>query len=310
MRFSLHARLAVLLVITSCVAPVDTEQAAGPLSLSIVSGNNQSGPPGTELPAPLVVLVDDSRGHAVRDQIVNFVVVAGGGSVFAGAAITGGDGIVQERWTLGTSGPQRVEARAIDNMTGAKLTFAVFTATLTDVQPPVVSNVTTSPANPVTGSPFDLTAVVSDSFTGGSNIAGATYTVDSGPPVAMSAQDGAFNQQNELVVAHVPAFASAGAHLICVTGRDAAGNVSSPSCISVAVALDAIFVSPAGFDTAQGTRDSPLQTIGAALALAGSSGKTRVNVAAGTYAENVELRSGISLYGGYDPATWTRDPAT
>jgi len=93
----------------------------GPLTLSVVSGDNQSGPPGTELPNPLVALVDDSRGHAVRGQIVNFVVVSGGGSVFAGAAITGADGIVQERWTLGASGPQRVEARAIDGATGAKL---------------------------------------------------------------------------------------------------------------------------------------------------------------------------------------------
>src|SRR5439155_574668 len=137
-------------------------------------------------------LVEDSRGHAVKGQIVNFVVVSGGGSVFAGAAISGGDGIVQERWTLGLSGPQQVEARAVDNGTGAKLTFAIFTATLTDVQPPVVSNVATSPANPTAGTPFDITATVSDATTGGSNIAAASYTVDSGPPVAMFAQDGAF----------------------------------------------------------------------------------------------------------------------
>src|SRR5213083_611100 len=194
MRLSTFARITGLLVLASCVTPVDTDQAVGPLSLSVVSGNNQSGPPGTELPNPLVALVEDSRGHAVRGQIVNFVVVSGGGSVFAGAAISGGDGIVQERWTLGAAGPQRVEARAIDNATGAKITFATFTATLTDVQAPVVSEVAASPANPVSGSPFDLTAVVNDAATGGSNIAGATYAVDGGPPVAMVAQDGAFNQ--------------------------------------------------------------------------------------------------------------------
>src|SRR5882724_1536572 len=312
MRLSSLARIAGLLVLASCVSPVDTDQAMGPLTLSVVSGDNQSGPPGTELPNPLVALVEDSRAHAVKGQIVNFVVVSGGGSVFAGAAITGPDGIVQERWTLGASGPQRVEARAIDNVTGAKITFAIFTATLTDVAPPVVTDVATSPADPVSGSPFDLTAVVNDASTGGSNIASASYAIDGGPPVAMVAQDGAFNQQNEAVLAHVPAFASAGTHSICVTGRDAAGNVSGPSCISVSViALDvAIYVSPAGDDAANGTRAAPLKTIGAALALAAVSDKPRVNVAAGTYAENVELRSGISLYGGYDPATWTRDPAT
>jgi len=153
MRLCSLALFAALLVLASCVAPVDTNQAAGPLSLSVVSGNNQTGPPGTELPAPIVALVEDSRGHAVKGQIVNFVVVSGGGSVFAGAAITSADGIVQERWTLGFSGPQQVEARAVDNATGAKITFATFTATLTDVQPPVVSDVATSPANPTAGTP-------------------------------------------------------------------------------------------------------------------------------------------------------------
>src|SRR6266571_2631329 len=310
MRLSSLARLAGLLVLASCIAPVDTDQAVGPLSLSVVSGNEQRGPPGTELPNPIVAMVEDSRGHPVKGQIINFVVVSGGGSVFAGAAITGADGIAQERWTLGPSGPQQVEARAVDNGTGAKLTFATFTATLTDVAPPVVTGVATSPANPIAGSPFDLTAVVNDAATGGSNIAGATYTVDGSPPVAMVAQDGAFNQPTEAVLAHVPPFATDGSHNFCVTGSDAAGNVSSPSCITVVVALDAIYVSPAGDDAANGTRAAPLKTIGAALALAASSGKNRVNVAEGIYPENVQLRSGISLYGGYDPTTWTRTPAT
>src|SRR5206468_9629132 len=217
--------------------------------------------------------------------------------------------IVQERWTLGAAGPQRVEARAIDNATGAKLTFAIFDATLTDVQAPVVSEVAASPANPVSGSPFDLTAVVNDAATGGSNIAGATYAVDGGSPVAMVAQDGAFDAPSEAVRATVPPFAAGGSHTFCVTGRDAAGNVSSPSCITVVVAEDAIYVSPAGDDAATGTRAAPLKTIGAALALADVSAKTRVNVAQGTYPENVQLRSGISLFGGYDAATWTRAPA-
>src|SRR5882762_1738038 len=310
MRLSSLARLAGLLVLASCIAPVDTDQAVGPLTLSVVSGDNQSGPPGTELPNPIVALVEDSRGHAVKGQIVNFRVVSGDGSVFAGAAITGADGIVQERWTLGLSGPQKVEARAVDNQTGAKLTFAIFTATLTDVAPPVVTDVATSPADPVSGSPFDLTAVVNDAATGGSNITGATYAIDGGAPAAMLAQDGAFNQPTEAVRAHVPAFASGGSHNVCVTGRDAAGNVSSPCCIRVVVAENAVYVSPTGDDAANGTRAAPLKTIGAALALAGTSGKNRVNVAQGTYAENVQLRAGISLYGGYDPATWTRAPAT
>jgi hypothetical protein len=310
-RSSTIARISGLLLLASCLSPSDIrDPAAGPLSLRVISGDNQTAPPGTELPNPLVARVEDARGHPVSGQVVNFRVVSGGGSVFAGVAISGRDGIVQERWTLGPAGPQQLEARAIDNETGAKLTFAIFTATLTDAQPPVVSNVAASPPNPTTGTPFDLTAVVSDTFTGGSNIVAASYAVDSGPPVAMVAQDGAFNQQNEAVGANVPAFANAGEHLFCVTGRDAAGNVGGPSCIVVTVTEAVVFVSAAGSDSDDGTRDAPLRTITAGLALAASSGKTRVNVAQGTYPEIVQLRSGISLYGGYDPATWDRAPAT
>src|SRR5712691_4013922 len=162
MRLSSLARIAGLLVLASCTAPVGTDQPVGTLSLSVVSGDNQTAPPGTELPNPIVARVEDSRGHPVKGQIVYFVVVSGGGSVFAGAAISGGDGIVQERWTVGFSGSQQVEARAVDNQTGEKITFATFTATLTDVEPPVVSDVAASPPSPTVGTPFHLTAVVSD----------------------------------------------------------------------------------------------------------------------------------------------------
>src|SRR6266513_4938886 len=193
MRLSSFARISGLLVLASCIAPSDVVDPAHELSLSVIGGDNQSGPPGAELPAPLVARVEDSRGHTVAGQVVNFRVVSGGGSVFAGVSISGRDGIVQERWTLGFSGVQQVEARAVDPATGAKLTFAVFNATVLDQQPPVVFDVHTFPASPQPNTPFQLNAFVSDSATGGSVIAGATYAVDSGPPVAMLPSDSAFD---------------------------------------------------------------------------------------------------------------------
>src|SRR5438477_10404220 len=105
MRLSLLARIAGLLLLASCLAPVGTDRATGPLSLSVVSGDGKSGPPGTELSAPLVVLVADSRGHAIPGQVVTFRVVSGGGSVFGGVAIPGRDGLAEERSRLGHSGP-------------------------------------------------------------------------------------------------------------------------------------------------------------------------------------------------------------
>ncbi len=101
--------------------------------LAIVSGNTQSGPANVELPAPLVASVTDSRGRAVSGAIVNFRVTAGGGSVFAGASISDKSGLVRDWWTLGASGAQAVEARAVDPTTGEKLVYATFSAT---VSPP------------------------------------------------------------------------------------------------------------------------------------------------------------------------------
>jgi hypothetical protein len=108
----------------------DSSGAATKPQLLIVSGDAQSALAGAQLPAPVVVKAFDSKGHILRGQIVNFRVTGGGGSVFAGAAVTNPDGIARERWTLGTTpGPQTLEVRAVDTETGEALTFATFTAT-------------------------------------------------------------------------------------------------------------------------------------------------------------------------------------
>jgi hypothetical protein len=101
-----------------------------PAQVLVVSGDLQIGTVGQELPQPLVVRVVDEAGRPVRGQIVSFVVTAGNGTVFAGAAQTNRDGIAQERWTLGTvaGDTQRVEARAVDTETGAPIIFATFRA--------------------------------------------------------------------------------------------------------------------------------------------------------------------------------------
>jgi N-acetylneuraminic acid mutarotase len=121
--------LAGAVSLASCEHSVTPPPSEG-LSLSVVSGNQQSGSPGQELPKPLVVKVTKPNGRPVNNQVLNFRVVSGGGSVFAGTALTDSRGIAQERWTLGSDGPQKVEVRAVDNRTGAPLVFATFTATV------------------------------------------------------------------------------------------------------------------------------------------------------------------------------------
>src|SRR5213596_2374206 len=155
-------------------------QPSAPVSVQVVSGDLQSGPPGKELPNPLVVKVVDANGLPQSGQLVNFRVTSGGGSVFAGAALTSVSGIAQERWTLGTNpaDSQRVEARAVDNVTGQALTFAVFKATITAS----VASVTVAPASASVGvsGTVQLAATMKDAA--GNVLTGRVVTWTSGTP--------------------------------------------------------------------------------------------------------------------------------
>lgn len=68
------------------------------------------------------------------------------------------------------------------------------------------------------------------------------------------------------------------------------------------------WVRPTGNDGDPGTRAQPKATIQAAVDAANADGNGGdVYVAGGVYTGSVELRSRVSIYGGFDPATWVRD---
>jgi uncharacterized protein YjdB len=157
--------LVVSILLGACAdaSPTATDLGATRPTLDIVSGNGQSAPAGTELPAPLVVRVITSSGAPVPGQILNFRVIAGGGSVYAGVGVTDGNGRAQEHWTLGsTSGtPQRVEVRAVDSSTGEPVVFGTFTA----IAEGGVGTVTVSPGSRTieVGDSIDFSATLRDS---------------------------------------------------------------------------------------------------------------------------------------------------
>ncbi|MDQ3138059.1 MAG: Ig-like domain-containing protein [Gemmatimonadota bacterium] len=71
--------------------------------VSIVSGNDQSGAPGSTLPAPLVARVTDADGNPVNAAAVTWVVTAGGGSLNPVTSTTDLDGRASSTWTLGSA---------------------------------------------------------------------------------------------------------------------------------------------------------------------------------------------------------------
>src|SRR5438477_693139 len=122
--------LGLLFLALGCGPDATAPSGLGSISLSVVSGNLQSGVVGTELPQPLVIKATDSKGVVQGGLTVNFRVTGGGGSMYAGTAATDSKGIAEDYWTLGTSTAQtqRVEVRAVLS-SGQKQVYGVFTAT-------------------------------------------------------------------------------------------------------------------------------------------------------------------------------------
>ncbi len=73
----------------------------------------------------------------------------------------------------------------------------------------------------------------------------------------------------------------------------------SPACVSDGVG---IFVSPTGSDGATGGKSTPVKSIAKGVELAAARGLPRVYVCEGTYADNAEVKTGLSVFGGFSCA--------
>ncbi|MBA2457756.1 MAG: Ig-like domain-containing protein [Gemmatimonadales bacterium] len=95
----------------SPVVFLHTATAGSPAGVSIVSGNDQSGVPGSTLAQPLVVQVADQDGNPVRGAPVTWIVTGGGGQLDPPTSATDDAGRASTNWTLGpTPGPNAAEA--------------------------------------------------------------------------------------------------------------------------------------------------------------------------------------------------------
>jgi adhesin/invasin len=79
-----------------------TASAGAARGLIIVSGNGQTAPAGSALPAPVVVRLLDGSGNPINGGAVSWVIQQGGGSVAPGSGSTGPDGTTSAAWTLGS----------------------------------------------------------------------------------------------------------------------------------------------------------------------------------------------------------------
>ena len=116
-------------LVAACAEQITTPSDSPAISLVILSGNLQTGTVGLELAQPLLVQATDSKGKALPNVVVTFRVTKGGGTIYAGSAITDAKGNAADYWTLGTSTAQaqEVEVRAV-LPTGEKQVYGVYTA--------------------------------------------------------------------------------------------------------------------------------------------------------------------------------------
>jgi alpha-tubulin suppressor-like RCC1 family protein len=92
-----------------------------PAALEIMSGNQQTGPVGQLLAAPLVLRVKDALGNGVPGVRVDFSTPAGG--AFAGTGVSDATGAITARWALGQkSGTQAARAAVAGSAVVADLT--------------------------------------------------------------------------------------------------------------------------------------------------------------------------------------------
>jgi hypothetical protein len=107
--------IVLLVAATACRDVADPTQPAGFLVLE--GANNGEARVGSEVRVAFRAVSEG--GAPARGVAVSFVVVEGGGSVFAGTGLTNAQGEVREVWTLGMGlGVQTLEARTVDQDTG------------------------------------------------------------------------------------------------------------------------------------------------------------------------------------------------
>ena len=125
-RFALAVASAVLLSTACSDSPSEPRI---PAEIEVVTGEDQIGAVGAQLPDPIVVVVLDANGRPVRDQAVTFT-VTGGGTVQNASTRTDAAGLAQARWTLGTvlETEQRLEVRAVSG-SGSTLASTLVYAT-------------------------------------------------------------------------------------------------------------------------------------------------------------------------------------
>ena len=114
-----------------------------------------------------------------------------------------------------------------------------------------------------------------------------------------------------VAVPHV--YTAPGVYLVTVTAKDNTGNVSKPKLASITVESDIVYVegvAPYKDNTACGSSLNPCRSINYAIGKAATEQKHRVQVVAGLYDEHIDVKTGVSVDGGWSSDFSARNGTT
>jgi hypothetical protein len=111
-------------------------------TITKISGDNQTGAPGTALPNPFVVQINDNAGNPQSEVTVNFAVTSGEGSVSPASAVTNASGQASTTLTLGANLGATSPVTNTVSATATNIGSVTFSAT---ANPPVgIQNILTT----------------------------------------------------------------------------------------------------------------------------------------------------------------------
>ncbi len=148
-------------VVTSTL-PTLTVSAGAPNSISILSGNTQTGTVGGALESSLTAVVKDANNNTVSGVTVNWLVTANNGTLGSSSSTSNTNGEVSSTFTLGTSAGANTVSATVD---GTALSIS-FTATGSTGAPNAIAITSGNNQSGTAGSPLpvSLQVTVEDSY--------------------------------------------------------------------------------------------------------------------------------------------------
>ena len=152
-------------------------------TLTLASGNGQSGTAGQPLSSPFVVKVTDGSGNPVAGTTVTFTVTGGGGTIYPGAASTNSQGLASATLTLGPAAGTNTVVAASGTLTGSPSTLTAIGIAASGSGPAAtLVSVSGSGQSGIVGQPLSSPFVVKVTDASGNPVAGigVTFTMAAG----------------------------------------------------------------------------------------------------------------------------------